>query len=115
MKNLQISLLITLGMWPFSDFQYAFTFSRSIANILTVVSDRISKAFNRFGATRPVALDIYKAFDRVWYAGLFNKLKFYGTSGHIFGLIISFLSNNLHQVVLDGKSSQGYSVNAGVY
>ena len=48
----------------FSDFQYRFRFSRSITNFLTVLSDRIARAFNRSGATRAVALDIYKAFDR---------------------------------------------------
>ena len=66
------------------------------------------------GATRAVALDISKAFDRVWHAGLFHKLKSYGISGQIFGLISSFLSNRRLQVVLDGKSSQEYPVNAGV-
>ena len=35
-------------------------------------------------------------------------------SGQIFGLICSFLSNRLLRVVLDGKSSQEYPVNAGV-
>ena len=35
-------------------------------------------------------------------------------SGQIFGLISSFLSNRWLQVVLDGKSSQEYSVNTGV-
>ena len=48
----------------FSDFQYGFR-SFSIADLLTVVSDRIARAFNRSGATRAVALDISKAFDRV--------------------------------------------------
>ena len=43
-----------------------------------------------------------------------HKLKFYGMSGQIFDLISSFLSNRWLQVVLDGKSSQGYLVNAGV-
>ena len=47
------------------------------------------QAFNRSGATRPVA-------------------------GQIFGLISSFLSNRQLRVVLDGKSSQEYPVNAGV-
>ena len=49
----------------FSDFQYGFRSSRSTANLLTVVSDRIARAFNRLGATQAVALDISKAFDRV--------------------------------------------------
>ena len=98
----------------FSDFQYGFRSSRSTADLLTVVSDRIARAFNRCGATRAVALDISKAFDRVWHAGLLHKLKSYGISGQIFGLVSSFLSNRRLQVVLDGKSSQEYPVNAGV-
>ena len=98
----------------FSDFQYAFRSSQSTADLLTVVSDRIARAFNRFGATRAVALDIFKAFDRVWHAGLLHKLKSYGISGQIFGLISSFHSNRRLQVVLDGKSSQEYPVNDAV-
>ena len=54
----------------FSDFQYGFRSSRSTADLLTVVSDRIASAFNRSRATRAVTLDISKAFDRVWDAGL---------------------------------------------
>ena len=98
----------------FRDFQYRFRSSRSTADLLTVVSDRIARAFNRSGATGTVALDISKAFDRVWHAGLLHKLKSYGISGQIFGLISSFLSNRRLRVVLDGKSSQEYPVNAGV-
>ena len=98
----------------FYDFQCGFRSSRSTADLLTVVSDRIARAFNRSGATRAVALDISKAFDRVWHAGFLHKLKSYGISGQIFDRISSFLSNRRLQVVLDGKSSQEYPVNAGV-
>ena len=86
----------------------------STADILTVVSDRIARAFNRSGGTRAGALDMSKAFDKVWHAGLLHKTKSYGISGQIFGLISSFLSNRQLQVVLEGKSSQEYPVNAGV-
>ena len=68
------------------------------ADLLRVVSDRIASAFNRSGATRAVALDLSKAFDRVWHAGLLLKLKSYGISGQIFGLISSFLSNNITRI-----------------
>ena len=68
----------------FSDFQYGFRYSWSTADLLTDVSDRIARSFNRSGATRAVALDISKAFDRVWHAGLLHKLKSYGISSHIF-------------------------------
>ena len=41
-----------------------------------LVSDRIARiAFNRSRATRAVALDIPKAFDRVWHVVLLHKLK----------------------------------------
>ena len=35
----------------FSDFQYGFRSSRSTSDLLTVVSNRIARAFNRSGAT----------------------------------------------------------------
>ena len=98
----------------FSDFQYGFRSFRSTADLLTVVSYRIARAFNRSGSTQAVTLDTSNAFDRVWHAGFLHKLKSYGISGEIFGLISSFLSNRWLQVVLDGKSSQEYPVNAGV-
>ena len=85
----------------FSGFQYDFRSSRSTADLLTVVSDKIVRAFNRSGATRAVALDISKAFNRVWHADLLQKLKSYGISGLIFGRISSFLSNRRLQVLLD--------------
>ena len=59
----------------FSDFRNGFRSSRSTADLVTVVSDRIGRAFNNSGATRAVALDISKAFDRFWHAGLFKKRK----------------------------------------
>ena len=98
----------------FSDFQYAFRSSRSTADLLTAVSNRIARDFNRSGAIQAVALDISKAFGRVWHAGLLHKLKSYGISVQIFGLISSFLSNRRLPVVLNGKSSQEYPVKAGV-
>ena len=89
----------------FSYFQYDFS-SRSTADLLTVVSNRIARTFNRSGATQAVVLDISKAFDRVWHAGLLHKLTSYGISGQIFGVISSFLSNSWLQVALDGNNIQ---------
>ena len=77
----------------FSELQYDFRSSQLSKDLLTVVSDRIARAFNKSGAIQAVALDISKTFDRVWHAGLLHKLKSYGISGEIFGLISYFLSN----------------------
>ena len=74
-----------------------------LLDLLTVVSNRIARAFNKSGATRAVALDISKAFDRVWHPDLLHKPNSYGILGQIFGLISSFFSNRLLQVLLMGK------------
>ena len=49
----------------FSDFQHGFSSSQSTADLLTIVSDRIVKAFNWSGATRAVGLDTSKVFYMV--------------------------------------------------
>ena len=97
----------------FSDFQYGFRSSRPTAALLTVISERIARAFNWSGSTLGEVLDISKAFERVCHAGLLHKLKCYEISGQIFDPISSFLSNRQLRVVLDGKSSQEYLVNTG--
>ena len=92
-KSVKSKIVDHLKKCLFSDFQYGFRSSRSPADLLTVVSDRIARAFNRSGATRAVALDISKAFDRAWHAGLLHKLKSDKISGQIFELLSFFLSN----------------------
>ena len=61
-------------------------------------------AFNRSDAAQAVALDISKAFYRVWHAVVLHKHKSYVILGQIFGLNSSFFSNGQLKVVLDGRS-----------
>ena len=93
----------------FPDFLYGFKSSQTTADLQTAASDRTAGG----SATRAVAMDTFKAFNRVWYAGPLQNLKSYGISISVFGFILSFLSNRQLWVVLIGKSSQGYPVNAG--
>ena len=93
----------------FSDFQYGFKSSRSTADLFTVVSDRIARVFNWSGATRAVAIDMLKASEFCIPVFFTNSV-----TGQVFGLVSSFLSNRRLRLVLNGKSSQEYSVNAGV-
>ena len=80
-----------------SDFRYGIKYSRPTADLLTVLSDRIARAFNMPVATLAVALNKSKAFDRVLQAGFLRKLKFYGNSGHVFDLFSSFLNAGVPQ------------------
>lgn len=61
-----------------------------------------------------MALDISKAFDRVWHDRLCCKLNSYGIGQDLVLLIRSFLTDRSIQVVLDGVSSTKHSLNAGV-
>ena len=56
----------------FSDLQYDFRAFRSTADILTVLSEHIYNSLDAGRETRAIALDISKAFDKVWHAGLLH-------------------------------------------
>ena len=68
-----------------------FLISHMVLGVLNQLQDllTVGRAFNRSEVTPAVALNISKAFDRVWHAGLLHKLKSYGISGQIFGLFVS--------------------------
>ena len=75
------------------------------------MSDKVVRAFNRFGATWAVALDIPRpsaGFDLLilFTNSMEIKVSYLGLS--------SFLINRRLCMVLDGKSAQYYPVNAGV-
>ena len=63
---------------------------------------------------RIVFLDISKAFDRVWHAGLLYKLERNGISGSLLNWFRNYLSNRQQRVVINGQSSEWGTVNAGV-
>ena len=59
----------------FSDFQNGFRSSQSTADLVTVVSDGIARAFNKSGATQAVALDISKALTEFGMLVFFTNLS----------------------------------------
>ena len=81
---------------------------------LTADVPTVDRASNRSGSTRAITVNICRAFLRVSHASLLHKRKSNWISGQIFGFILSFLSNRLLRVALDGKSSQEYPIDTGV-
>ena len=61
-----------------SDRQYGFRKERSTGDLLSLLSDSWSSALRGFGEFFAVALDISKAFDRVWHKALISKLPSFG-------------------------------------
>ena len=85
-----------------SDHQYGFRNGRSTGDLLAYTSHIWSLTLEKFGESQAVALDISKAFDRVWHHGLLNKLPSYGLPTKLCNWISSFLSNRHIRVTVDG-------------
>ena len=93
----------------FSDFSMVL----GLLDQLTVVSDRIARTFNRLGLLKLGNFIYPKLLTGCGMLVFFTNLS-HEILGQMLGLISSFLSNKQRRVVLDGESSQEYSVNAGV-
>ena len=78
------------------------------------MAHRWNDILEKHGETYVVALDISKAFDRVWHANLINKLDAYGFHPNILKLIQNFLTNRYISVSIDGSTSESKLINAGV-
>ena len=97
-----------------SDHQYGFRKARSTGDLLSYLTHVWSSSLKNFGESFVVALDISKAFDRVWHKALLAKLPAYGSTPSFCKLISSFLSNHFISVVVDGATSASFPVSSGV-
>ena len=61
-----------------------------------------------------IALDISKAFDRVWHKALLAKLPSFGFPPRLCNLILSFLSSRSISVRVDGATSKPFHICSGV-
>ena len=75
----------------FSDFQYGFRSSRSTADLLTVLPDRIARAFNRSGATRAVALIYPRLLTEFGMLVFFTNLRLMEFQVRYLALFLLFL------------------------
>ena len=87
--------------------QSGFRPSDSCVNQLIAITHEIFEAFdcNPSLEVRSVFLDISKAFDKVWHAGLLYKLKPMGISGELYDLLENYLSEKFQRVLLNGQVS----------
>ena len=74
-------------------------------NQLFSINNEILTAFDIGLEVRGLFLDIAKAFDKVWHAGLIYKLLQNGIYGELTDTINDFLTNRKQRVVLDGQRS----------
>ncbi len=110
-SNAQVYLKANGGL---SDRQYGFHKLRSTADLLSLLIDSWSSSFSFFVETFSVALDISKAFDRVWLNSLLSKLSSFGFYPSLCSFISSFLSSCSISAVVDGHYSSLKPINSGV-
>ena len=97
-----------------SDHHYGFRKARSTGDLLSYLTHVWSSSLKNFGESFVVALDISKAFDRVWHKALLAKLPAYSFTPSFFKLISNFLSNHFISVVVDGATTASFPVSSGV-
>ncbi len=97
-----------------SDHQYGFRKGRSTGDLLAFATDSWSSSFSRFGETFAVALNISKAFDRVWHKALLSKLPSYGLYHALCSFLSTFPSGRWIAAVVDGHCYTPKPINSGV-
>ena len=58
-----------------NDRQHGFRQNRSTADLMALLTETWNRSVHFFGESKSVALDISKAFDRVWHQDLISKVK----------------------------------------
>lgn len=94
--------------------QHAFRPEHSTTTQLIELVDNLSLNYNRGGQSAAVFLDMAKAYDRVWHAGLLHKLKLFNIPLHLIQLLHSFLKDRTFRVKVSDKISSFHKIAAGV-
>ena len=94
--------------------QFGFRSSRSTCDLLAILTQKWCDALDQAGSVLLVTLDIAKAFDRVWHAGLKCKFPAFGVCDKLSAWISNYLDDRNQSVVIDGCSSHSLPISAGV-
>jgi len=94
--------------------QFAFRPQHSTTHQLVGLIDQLAANSNSKLRTAAVFLDVEKAFDRVWHAGLLYKLHTLGTPTSLLNIINSFLTDRTFSVRLNTTISSSRPVFSGV-
>ena len=81
---------------------------------LLEIYHRIFNAVTDGKEIRVVFLDISRAFDKVWHAGLVHKLRLAGISGDILEWLKDYLRAKQQRVCINGKFSSWTDILTGV-
>jgi len=94
--------------------QAGFRANRSTEDQVTYIAQEIEDAFQDKEVTLAVFVDMEKAFDKVWKAGLKLKLHQSGVEGNMYAWISQYLQNRKARVRVQGQQSRKKLLRQGV-
>ena len=86
----------------------------SCINQLLSINHEILSAFDIGLEVRGLFLDISKAIDKVWHAGLIYKLRQNGICGDLINILNDFLINRKQRVVSNGQCSSWVDIRVSI-
>nr|XP_027226093.1 uncharacterized protein LOC113818135 [Penaeus vannamei] len=90
-----------------SNRQYEFRKNRSAADLQLLMTADWTAPLDRSQRTCALALNIERAFDRVWNLDLLEKLKCYGVDSNLLELLKHYLHGRQMRVVFTGNRNCG--------
>ena len=97
-----------------SDQQFGFRPGRSTSDQLMLLTRHWQDTLDEGRDTVVVALDIARAFDKVWHRGLLEKLRAKGIPGGLLHLLWNYLEDRSLSVAVNGETSESLPVEASV-
>ena len=89
----------------FYDLQFGFRKNYSTSDAITIMTNKISKAFDRKEMTLSIFLDLFKAFDSINHSILLHKLNHFGIRGPVLDWFKSYLNGRFQKVICSGVVS----------
>lgn len=96
------------------DHQFGFRNQHTTTQQLARITEDIIERYNVAIPTGAIFLDIEKAFDKVWHAGLIYKLKREKVPHYITNTIQSYLKERKFKVKIEEATSEEKDIGAGV-
>ena len=96
------------------DEQFGFRHKSSMGLQLARLVEKVSRNFGKKRLTGAVFLDVAKAFDTVWVAGLLHKLTHLNFPSYLVKVISSFLNGRTFEASFQTTTSISRRMRAGV-
>jgi hypothetical protein len=97
-----------------SDEQGGFRAGRGTADLVWLVHEVVQRRKERRQTTFACFIDVQKAYDTVWQAGMFKRLRDVGVRGKVWRLLKWWYSETESVVLVDGEETRPFKLRQGV-